>query len=95
LHKARKVLGASAGSILILLGKKYMQWLILASFIAWPVIYLVMQKWLQNNFVYRTKIGIFTFVFSAAVAFAITLISIGFQTIKAARANPVDSLRYE
>jgi putative ABC transport system permease protein len=91
----RKVLGASAGSILSLLWKKYVRWLILASFIAWPLAYYMMLKWLQNNFVYRTKIGIITFVFSAAAAFAITLISVGFQTIKAATANPVDSLRYE
>ena len=91
----RKVLGASAGSILSLLWKKYIRWLILASFIAWPLAYYMMQKWLQNNFVYRTKIGIITFIFSAAAAFAITLISVGFQTIKSATANPVDSLRYE
>jgi putative ABC transport system permease protein len=91
----RKVLGASAGSILSHLGKKYVRWLILASIIAWPVAYYTMQKWLQDNFVYRIKIGIITFIFSAAVAFAITLISVGFQTIKAATANPVDSLRYE
>ncbi len=91
----RKVMGASAGSILSLLGKKYVRWLILASLIAWPVAYYMMQKWLQDNFVYRTKIGIITFIFSAAVAFAITIISVGFQTIKAATANPVDSLRYE
>jgi putative ABC transport system permease protein len=91
----RKVLGASAGRILSLLWKQYVRWLILASLIAWPVAFYMMQKWLQNNFVYRTKIGIITFIFSAAVAFAITLISVGFQTIKAATANPVDSLRYE
>lgn len=91
----RKVLGASAGSILSLLGKKYVRWLILASFIAWPLAYHMMQKWLQNNFAYQTKIGIITFIFSAAAAFVITLISVGFQTIKAATANPVDSLRYE
>jgi len=91
----RKVLGASAGSILSLLGKKYVRWLILASIIAWPLAYYAMQKWLQDNFVYRIKIGIITFIFSAAVAFAITIISVGFQTFKAATANPVDSLRYE
>jgi putative ABC transport system permease protein len=91
----RKVLGASAGSVLGLLGKKYVRWLILASIIAWPVAYYMMQKWLQDNFVYRIKIGIITFIFSAAVVFAITLISVGFQTIKAATANPVESLRYE
>ena len=91
----RKVLGASAGSILSLLGKKYVRCLILASFLAWPVSYYAVQKWLQDSFVYRIKIGITTFIFSAAVAFAITIISVGFQTIKAATANPVDSLRYE
>jgi putative ABC transport system permease protein len=91
----RKVLGASAGSILSLLWKKYVRWLILASFVAWPVAYYAMQKWLQDSFVYRIKIGIITFIFSAAVAFAITIISVGFQTIKAATANPVDSLRHE
>ncbi len=91
----RKVLGASAGGILGLLWKKYVRWLICAGCVAWPLAYYAMQKWLQDNFVYRTKIGIITFIFSAAVAFAITIISVGFQTIKAATANPVDSLRYE
>ncbi len=91
----RKVLGASAGNILSLLGKKYIRWLVLASIIAWPVSYYMMQKWLQDNFVYRIKIGIITFIFSAAVVLAITVITVGFQTIKAATANPVDSLRYE
>jgi putative ABC transport system permease protein len=57
----RKVLGASAGSILNLLWKKYILWLILASIVAWPLAYHTMQKWLQDNFVYRTKIGIITF----------------------------------
>jgi putative ABC transport system permease protein len=91
----RKVLGASAGSILSLLWEKYIRCLILASFIAWPLAYYMMQRWLQNNFVYRIKIGIITLIFSAAVAFAITFVSVGFQTIKAATANPANSLRYE
>jgi putative ABC transport system permease protein len=90
----RKVLGASAGRILVLLSKEYALLVLVANVIAWPAAYLLMQKWLQN-FAYRVAVQSWIFVFSAAAAFFIALATISFQVIKAATADPVGSLRYE
>ena len=60
----------------------------------WPVAYFIMHKWLQN-FAFRTRIGLEVFFLSAIIALIISIFTISFHTLKAARANPVDSLRYE
>jgi putative ABC transport system permease protein len=65
-----------------------------ANIIAWPIAYYSMNKWLQN-FAYRINIGLWMFIISAVVALVIALLTVSFQSIKAATANPVDSLRYE
>jgi ABC-type antimicrobial peptide transport system permease subunit len=62
--------------------------------IAWPVGYYVMHRWLQD-FAYRAGIAWWIFVLAAVMAFAITLLTISYQSIKAAITNPVDTLRYE
>jgi putative ABC transport system permease protein len=62
--------------------------------VAWPVAYYVMNNWL-NNFAYRTSIGPWVFVASGAVALVIALLAVSSHAIKAATANPVESLRYE
>ena len=62
--------------------------------IAWPVAYYVMSKWLEN-FAYRTSIAVWPFVLAAVLALLIALITVTFQVVRAALANPVDSLRYE
>lgn len=90
----RKVLGASAWSVLILLLNEFTKWVFVSNVIAWPLSYFIMQKWLQG-FAYRTDIGLWVFVFSAALAFLISVITVSYQSLKAALANPVDSLRYE
>lgn len=90
----RKVLGASMSKILILMSKEFLTWIMVANIIAWPVAWFVMNQWLKN-FAYRVHIGVGIFIISAVVAFMIALITVGFQSIKAAIANPVDSLRYE
>ncbi|UCC41767.1 MAG: ABC transporter permease [Candidatus Aminicenantes bacterium] len=90
----RKVLGSSVSGIVLLLTKDFSKCVLFAAIIAWPVGYLAMNSWL-NNFAYRTKIGFHILVLSAALAFAIALITVSYQSIKAATANPVDSLRYE
>jgi putative ABC transport system ATP-binding protein len=61
---------------------------------AWPVAYFAMNKWLQN-FAYRISIGIWTFVLSGLIALVLALLTVSYQSIKAALANPVQSLRYE
>ncbi len=90
----RKVLGASASKIILLLTKDFSKWVLLANIIAWPVAWFSLKKWLQN-FAYRTNIGVWIFLFSASLALAIALFVICFQSLKAALANPVKSLRYE
>ncbi|KPK83666.1 MAG: hypothetical protein AMS27_12180 [Bacteroides sp. SM23_62_1] len=90
----RKVQGASIPGIFVLLAWDFTKWVIVANIIAWPVAYYFINKWLQN-FAYRTDINIWTFILSGLAALCIALSAISYQTIKAALANPVNSLRYE
>ena len=90
----RKVLGASAGNIFVLISKEFAILVLIANIFAWPAAYVLMRKWLQS-FAYCIDIGILVFVLSAVLAFAIALLTVSFQAIKAAAANPADALRYE
>jgi putative ABC transport system permease protein len=90
----RKVLGASVSGITMNLSKKFTTWVLLANLIAWPAAYYFMNKWLAN-FAYRISLNIWTFILSGLIAFTIALLSVSYQSIKAATANPVDSLRHE
>ena len=90
----RKVLGASLSQILILLSGEFTAAIVLANLIAWPAAYYLMKKWL-SNFAYRIDIGIGVFALSALLALGVALISVGWQSLKAATADPVDSLRHE
>ena len=90
----RKVLGASVKSIIALLSKSFLTLIIIAIAIAIPVAYYFMNKWLQD-FTYRTNISWRVFVVTAFIAIGIALLTISFQAIKAAIANPVKSLRTE
>ena len=90
----RKVLGASVGNILFLLSKKIIIWVTISNLIAWPISWYFINTWL-HNFAYRINIGWWSFVLSAVIALGITLLTISIQAIKAATANPVESLRYE
>jgi putative ABC transport system permease protein len=67
---------------------------LVANLVAWPLAYFLMHRWLQN-FAYRIDIRFWIFMLSASSAFGIALLTISFQTLKAALADPVDSLRYE
>ena len=90
----RKILGASVSGIIILLVREFTKWVLLAVFIAWPIGYLVMNSWLQN-FAYRISVGVDTLVLAALMALAVSLLTVSFQSIRAALAEPVKSLRYE
>jgi putative ABC transport system permease protein len=90
----RKVLGASVPGIVVLLSKEFTKWVIIANIIAWPIAYLFINNWLQE-FAYRTNIGILIFIVSGVLALFIALITVSYQAIKAAVANPIESLRYE
>ena len=90
----RKVLGASVTEILIILSKEITVWVIFANLLAWPVAYLFMEKWLKD-FAYRINISPVIFVLSGIIALVIALMTVSYQAINAALANPVKSLRYE
>jgi len=90
----RKVLGASVPSILLLLSKEFMKWIIIANIIAVPVAYYFMNKWLQD-FAYRININWWLFILAGFIALIIAFLTISVQAIRAATANPVDSLKYE
>jgi putative ABC transport system permease protein len=91
----RKVLGASVAELLALLTGDFMKWILWANAIAWPVAFLGMESWLRH-FAYRTTIG-WWWSFAAAAIFSlfIALLTISWEVLRAARANPVESLRYE
>ena len=90
----RKVLGASAIDIFGLLSKEHLTLIAIANLIAWPLGYLAMKSYLQD-YPFRTSIGIEIFLISALSAFGIAFITIFYQTFKAARANPAETLKYE
>jgi len=90
----RKVLGASLSGIVVLLSKNFVKWVIFAFMIALPAAYLSMDHWLRN-FAYRIALDVWIFVFAGIVALGIALLTVSYQTIKAAAANPMDSLRHE
>ena len=90
----RKVLGASIPNILVLLGKNFFTLILVASLIAFPVAWWAMHKWLQD-FAYRITIPWWIFLLAAIMAALVALITISFQAIRAAVANPVKSLRTE
>jgi len=90
----RKVLGSSVSGIIFLLNKDFIKRVLIANLIAWPLSYYAMNKWLQN-FAYRIRIDLWMFLASAVVALVIALVTVSYQSVKAALGNPVDSLRYE
>ena len=90
----RKTLGASLKEIVLMLSKDFTLWVLMANLIAWPIGWYVMSRWLQN-FAYRTSVAWWSFIAAGGLALAIAWLTISLQTLKSARANPVESLRYE
>ncbi|MGH7452479.1 MAG: ABC transporter permease, partial [bacterium] len=90
----RKVLGASVTGIAGLLSKDFVKLVLAANLIAWPLAYFAMNKWLQD-FAYRIDMGWWVFALAGGIALLIALLTVSTQAIKAALANPVESLRYE
>jgi putative ABC transport system permease protein len=90
----RKVLGSSTAGIITLLNQQFLKWVAAANLVAWPISYFAIQKWLQK-FAYRADIEIWIFPLSAALGLAVALLTVSLQTFRAARANPVDSLKHE
>jgi putative ABC transport system permease protein len=90
----RKALGAEEKGIALLLSKEYLKMLLISILIASPLSYFVNNAWLQN-FPNRVDFGFGTVVLGALILLVLGLVTIGSQTLKAARSNPVDSLRME
>lgn len=90
----RRVLGATVSQVIVLLSKEFTKWVLVANLIAWPLAYYAARKWLQN-FAYKMRIGMDIFILASILALTIALCTVGYQAIKAAVANPADSLRYE
>ncbi|MDJ1491550.1 ABC transporter permease [Cytophagaceae bacterium DM2B3-1] len=90
----RKVLGASVTNIIGLLSKDFLALVLTANLIAWPIAYYAMNRWLED-FAYRISIAWWVFALAAALALLITLVTVSYQAVKAALANPVTSLKTE
>jgi putative ABC transport system permease protein len=90
----RKVLGASVTQVTQMLSIEFVKLVLLASIIAFPVAWWAMNKWLEN-FAYRINISWWVFAVAGLAALLIALLTVSFQAIKAAVANPVKSLRTE
>jgi putative ABC transport system permease protein len=90
----RKVLGATVSKIIILLSREFAKWVLVANIIAWPIAYFAMDKWL-DNFAYRINIGWTAFLLTGVLTSMIALLTVSYQSVKAALANPADSLRYQ
>ncbi len=90
----RKVLGATVPNLFRLLSNEFIRLVIVANLFAWPAAYLVMTSWL-DNFAYRVDLGWVTFIVAGLLAMAIALLTVSYQAVRAATANPIDSLRTE
>jgi len=90
----RKILGASVPGIVVLLLKDFAKWVLISNIIAWPIAYLALNKWLED-FAYRVDVSVWAFIIASVIAILIAIFTVSYQSIKAAIANPVKSLRYE
>ena len=90
----RKVHGAAVAHIIHLLSKEFVRLVVVANLIAWPLAWFSMESWLQD-FAYRIDLSWWLFALSGSLALLIALLSVSYQALKAATANPIESLRYE
>ncbi len=90
----RKILGSTIPNVMLLLIKDFIGWILIANMIAFPIAYYFMNKWLQD-FAYRIEMNWWIFILSGGGALLIAIVTVSFQVIKAATANPVKALKYE
>ncbi|MDH4271088.1 MAG: ABC transporter permease, partial [Candidatus Aminicenantes bacterium] len=90
----RKVLGASAGGVVVMISGQLTRWVLAANIIAWPVAYFAMNKLLQV-YAYRASLSWPLFALPSLAAFILACLTVGFQCLRTARTNPADALRYE
>lgn len=90
----RKIMGSSVFQIIILMSKDFAKWILLANLLAWPIAYLIMQKWMER-FVYKSRISMMAFILAGTFTFLIALMTTTYHAAKCAYTHPVESLRYE
>lgn len=90
----RKVLGSSESGIFTLLSTEYLKLVLISILLACPVVWILMSDWV-NSFPYHTSISVWIFLVAGLLVLTVSLITVSYQTLKAARANPINSLRYE
>lgn len=90
----RKSMGSTTKGVITLLSREYIKLIIISFVIAAPLSYIVINWWLQN-FAYKINIGAISFVFGGLITLVIAVLCVGYQSVRAALKNPVDSLRYE
>ncbi len=90
----RKVNGAGNGDIIFLLVRDSVKWVVTANIIAWPLAYYFLSNWI-SGFAYRTNLGLINFLWAAVIALMVAVVTVSYHALKAARSNPVKSLRYE
>ena len=90
----RKINGATVFQVMFLLNRDFIRWVLIAFIIASPIAFYIMHKWLQN-FAYKTELSWWIFASAGIISIGIALLTISWQSFRAAAKNPVDSLRYE
>ncbi|MHC1704890.1 MAG: FtsX-like permease family protein [Tenuifilaceae bacterium] len=90
----RKAMGATITSLFMLISREIVLLVCISTLIAWPIVYFISKNWLQNYY-YRINLPLFDFVIGFLIAIVIAVITISYRTIKSARVNPSESLRYE
>ncbi|MBE0711902.1 MAG: FtsX-like permease family protein, partial [Candidatus Aminicenantes bacterium] len=90
----RKVLGATGSNIAWLFSREFSRWVLAANAIAWPVAYYAVSKWLEG-YPYRVSIGPGPFLFAAGLALLLAALTVGYHSVRSARANPAGAMRYE
>ncbi len=90
----RKTLGATTSDVIYLVIKDFLRWVLIANILAFPIAYIAVKNWLRN-FAYKTPLGPEIFLISTFLAFFMVIVAVGYQSAKAAYANPVDSLKCE
>jgi putative ABC transport system permease protein len=90
----RKVLGATGPTIAWLFSREFSRWVLAANVIAWPAAYFAVSKWLEG-YPYRISIGPGPFLFAGGLALAVAALTVGYHSVRSARANPSGALRYE
>jgi putative ABC transport system permease protein len=90
----RKVNGAKISEVLVMLNRDFVKWVAIAFIIATPIAYYAMNKWLEN-FAYKTNLSWWIFALAGLLALGIALLTVSWQSWRAATRNPVEALRYE